>query len=67
MIISKIDEFGFTRLKNRGEIQMDRMLTGAIAFVAGAAACHLARENDMMFLSKRDMKKIQRKISRMMW
>ena len=46
---------------------MDRMLTGAIAFVAGAAAYHLARENDMMFLSKRDMKKIQRKISRMMW
>lgn len=59
--------FGFTRLKNRGEIQMDRMLTGAIAFVAGAATCHLMRENDMMFLSKRDMKKIQRKISRMMW
>lgn len=46
---------------------MDRMLTGAIAFVAGAATCHLMRENDMMFLSKRDMKKIQRKISRMMW
>jgi len=51
--------------KNRGEIQMNRMMTGAIAFMAGAAAYHFARENDMMIMSKRDMKKIQRKITRM--
>ena len=58
-------EFGLH--KNRGEIQMNRMMTGAIAFMAGAAAYHFAMEHDMMLLSKRDMKKIQRKVSRMMW
>ena len=46
---------------------MNRMLTGAIAFAAGVAACHYAMEHDMMLLSKRDMKKIHRKVSRMMW